>query len=110
MSATPSTGSQASRQSQQDAISYLPLAARLLPWRDLLAQAQGNLRCIEWENIRKDIMIGAICGAGDQKVNTNALFELSRPLSPDEQADYFMSHSWHDNAKAKWDRTVQSKT
>ncbi len=97
----------ASQESQQDAISYRPLAARHLSWEELLETAQGNLRCIEWENITKALMTGAICGAGDKKLDANELFELSRPLGHGEHADYFMSHSWHDDAEAKWDALVR---
>ena len=87
--------SQASLQSQQDAISYRPLAARHLSWEELLEMAHGNLRCIEWENITKALMSGSTCGAADEG--------LSRPVRHGEHIDYFMSHSWHDDAKAKWD-------
>merc|ERR1719440_996309 len=47
-------------------------------------------------------MIGAICDAGNEHQREKTLFELSRPVGQDEQIDYFMSHSWHDNADAKW--------
>ncbi len=52
-------------------------------------------------------MAGNTCGAGGKKPEANELFELSRPLRHDEKADYFMSHSWHDDAEAKWDALVR---
>merc|ERR1712036_43743 len=47
-------------------------------------------------------MTGAICGAGNQSLQENELFQLSRQVLPGERIDYFISHSWHDNAEAKW--------
>ena len=35
------------------------------------------------------------------------VFTLSRPLRPGETIDYFMSHSWHDDADGKWDTLVR---
>merc|ERR1712224_702310 len=30
------------------------------------------------------------------------MYQLSRPVNPNETIDFFMSHSWHDDACTKW--------
>jgi len=49
-------------------------------------------------------MTGAICGADPQ--NVSGLYGLSRPLRHGEVIDFFMSHSWHDNAEQRWEKLV----
>lgn len=62
--------------------------------KELLAIATDNLRCISWDNMSFELMSSSAGGADT--------FNLSRPVKPGEQIDFFMSHSWHDNAERKW--------
>ena len=75
---------QGSRQSSQvqaiETIHYFPLASRTSSCDEILEKAHASLRCIEWEQITKQLMTGAICGAGDQSLQANELFQLSRPI------------------------------
>merc|ERR1712203_1320439 len=73
----------------------------------LLKKARENLRCIEWKNMTKELMQGAICGVEDQSFAANELFKLSRPVRRHERIDYFMSHSWYDDPEAKWEALQQ---
>ena len=82
-------------------VRYFPIAARNMCSAQLLQEARQSLRCIDWVNITKELMTGAICGAVDATLQMNQLFELSRPVRKGERIDYFMSHSWHDDAEAK---------
>jgi len=94
--------SMSGQQGLQDTAHYPPIAARSTSWEHL-EKAHQTLRCIEWQNITKELMTSAICGtAADKESETHQLFEMSRPRQPGERIDYFMSHSWHDDAEAKW--------
>eukprot|EP00929_Paragymnodinium_shiwhaense_P080714 TRINITY_DN4210_c0_g2_i1.p1 TRINITY_DN4210_c0_g2~~TRINITY_DN4210_c0_g2_i1.p1 ORF type:complete len:960 (+),score=74.73 TRINITY_DN4210_c0_g2_i1:75-2954(+) len=73
----------------------LPMAAREMTVEDMLAFARKELRCIDWQNISRELMSGS-------KSDPDAPDTLSRPLRKGEVIDYFMSHSWHDDADAKW--------
>jgi len=83
-------------------IRHFPCASRTLSCDQIIQKARGCLRCIEWQHITKELMTGAICSAGNQRLQANELFQLSRPVVQGECIDYFMSHSWHDDAEAKW--------
>ena len=61
----------------------------------LLAQAQRSLRCIDWQDITLALLTDS---RGSRQT-----FELSRPVDYGEKIDFFMSHSWHDNPKVKFD-------
>ena len=63
-----------------ETIHYFPLASRTSSCDEILEKAHESLRCIEWEQITKQLMTGAICGAGDQSLQANELFQLSRPI------------------------------
>eukprot|EP00929_Paragymnodinium_shiwhaense_P062568 TRINITY_DN31236_c0_g1_i1.p2 TRINITY_DN31236_c0_g1~~TRINITY_DN31236_c0_g1_i1.p2 ORF type:complete len:437 (-),score=36.85 TRINITY_DN31236_c0_g1_i1:468-1778(-) len=80
----------------------LPLAGREMTVEDMLGFAQQELRCIDWCNITRELMTGAICGHDAPDISK--LYDLSRPLRKGEVIDYFMSHSWHDCAESKWAR------
>ena len=77
-------GRRRSRQLSQvqaiETIRYFPLASRTSSCDEILEKAHESLRCIEWEQITKQLMTGAICGAGDQSLQANELFQLSRPI------------------------------
>ena len=59
----------------------------------LLQIAKDNLRCMEGKDLTREIMSGS-SSANDKNVK-----ELSRGVFFPERIDYFMSHSWHDNAE-----------
>eukprot|EP00929_Paragymnodinium_shiwhaense_P062569 TRINITY_DN31236_c0_g1_i10.p1 TRINITY_DN31236_c0_g1~~TRINITY_DN31236_c0_g1_i10.p1 ORF type:complete len:547 (-),score=17.61 TRINITY_DN31236_c0_g1_i10:468-1913(-) len=80
----------------------LPLAGREMTVEDMLSFAHKELHCIDWGNITKELMTGAICGHDAPDISK--LYDLSRPLRKGEVIDYFMSHSWHDCAESKWAR------
>lgn len=71
---------------------------RMVPANELLAMAHQNMRCIDWTSLTLEIMSGAISSS---EVLPN-MYHLSRLVRPGERIDYFMSHSWHDNAELKW--------
>eukprot|EP00622_Pseudochattonella_farcimen_P002489 FR737417.1.p1 GENE.FR737417.1~~FR737417.1.p1 ORF type:complete len:380 (+),score=42.96 FR737417.1:36-1142(+) len=69
------------------------------PSHELLETANSNLRCIEWSNITLDLMMSS---TGSKATN-----ELSRFVKPGEAIDYFLSHSWHDDPIAKYDKLCE---
>ena len=93
---------------------------------ELLKSAWNNLRCIDWENISEQLMSSSTSVAlphseqvskknsanfdadmqptsGDgSKANPLTNYDLSRPVLPGEQIDFFMSHSWHDGKRDTW--------
>ena len=76
-----------------------PLAGRSLPAAELLVMAKSSLRCIDWSNMSFDLMRSStVCGRVDGK----SAFELSRAVTSHEKIDFFLSHSWHDDAMQKW--------
>lgn len=78
---------------------HLPMASRGLDAGELLAEARGNLRCIDWINITLPLMqTSSVAGSvpGDMSI--------SRPLRQDEELDFFLSHSWHDDAVEKFEK------
>jgi len=83
-------------------ILQLPLPSGGLACSDLLQQARTSLRCIDWENITWELISGApICGPASMTAQAS-LFKLSRPVRVDETIDFFISHSWYDDAKRKF--------
>eukprot|EP00929_Paragymnodinium_shiwhaense_P005592 TRINITY_DN10777_c0_g4_i1.p1 TRINITY_DN10777_c0_g4~~TRINITY_DN10777_c0_g4_i1.p1 ORF type:complete len:949 (+),score=75.53 TRINITY_DN10777_c0_g4_i1:117-2963(+) len=90
-----------SRNSSDPGIRHmLPMAAREMTAEDMLALAQRELRCIDWNNISQELMESS-------KGDPDVLHALARRLRPGEVIDYFMSHSWHDGVGAKWDKLKQ---
>ena len=63
-----------------------------LPWPKLLQKAFRNLRCVDWKTQSFEIW----------KSSTGPGFDLSRPVGPKEVIDFFVSHSWSDDAWQKW--------
>lgn len=66
---------------------------------ELLREAISNLRCIAWEDIDRELMSTSSAPTSD---DLNNLFERSRPLRRGEKIDFFMSHSWRDDAEQKF--------
>lgn len=77
---------------------------------ELLQAARSGMRCIEWIRISRSLMSGCIQGSSNQMLDNNDLFNLSRSVQKGEVVDLFMSHSWHDDAKAKWGALVRVVT
>jgi hypothetical protein len=77
---------------------WFPMANRNTPLEELLQTAQTNLRCIAWPDFTEEL----ITSSKSSSRNSVNLFDLSRPLHHNEKIDYFMSHSWHDCAKKKF--------
>lgn len=85
----------------------IPLASRNVPSQELLGMARAHLRCIDWTSITIEIMTGAICGSQSSDLPANSWYALSRPVRPGETVDYFMSHSWHDDAQLKFQKLTE---
>lgn len=83
--------------SRKKRIVKIPMRRRRTSTEDILSLGNESLRCIEWSSITKQLMSASQCGTSG-----SGLYGLSRPLWPDEVIDFFMSHSWHDNAELKW--------
>lgn len=61
--------------------------------------ANTNLRCIDWRNMSFELFNSS---STNGKVDGNQT--LSRHLRSGEKIDFFLSHSWHDDALQKWAR------
>jgi len=82
-----------------DHMHKVSLPARLGDSCRICSIGLANLRCIDWSQISLDLMMGATC-------NSSAIlnhFHLSRPLRPGEKIDFFLSHSWHDDGRVKFE-------
>lgn len=112
----PSWGARASfvgirrsvRGSSAQDVRHLPIAARAAPWQDLVAEAHRSLRCIDWQTLVTPSTVmpsllhsGPVCGGSTVSLQANEYFSKSRLLEGDETIDFFLSHSWHDNADDK---------
>ena len=80
----------------------IPITNRGLSADELMRNAVAELRCIDWANITRELLSSST--GGGSGVAAVDLFTLSRPVAPGEQIDYFMSHSWHDDAETKFDK------
>eukprot|EP00929_Paragymnodinium_shiwhaense_P005590 TRINITY_DN10777_c0_g2_i3.p1 TRINITY_DN10777_c0_g2~~TRINITY_DN10777_c0_g2_i3.p1 ORF type:complete len:954 (+),score=43.96 TRINITY_DN10777_c0_g2_i3:56-2863(+) len=94
--------SKKTRRKRSGQLHTVPMAGRGMSVEEMLALAQKELRCIDWHNITRELMTGAICDHDAADIST--LYELSRPVRPGEMIDYFMSHSWHDGVEVKFAR------
>ena len=65
---------------------------------ELLKRGRESLRCIDFSNMSLELM--------KTNVGSDATFNLSRPVQKGGTIDFFMSHSWHDDADEKW-KTIQ---
>ena len=77
------------------------------PRREYLWEMLLCDRCIDSANITHELMSTnrshpATMVLPDGSIGPcTDLFQLSRPVKPGECIDFFMSHSWHDDAEAK---------
>jgi len=96
---------------------FIPMANQSTPSNELLELARNNLRCIEWKNLTLELMTGAILSGkvaaarsmpgaptptDDADGPIENLYVLSRAVRPNETIDFFLSHSWHDDAELKY--------
>jgi len=66
---------------------------------ELLREAEAHLRCIDWKDISLDLLLHSV---RDVSAKQNNYFR-SRPLAKGEKIDFFISHSWSDDARAKFE-------
>ena len=74
----------------------MPLAGQTSLATDILNVARRNLRCIDWNNITVELMTSSTSTIHDRT--------LPRPVRAGERIDYFMSHSWHDDGRLKFQK------
>mmetsp|Transcript_12848 Transcript_12848/g.28375 ORF Transcript_12848/g.28375 Transcript_12848/m.28375 type:complete len:617 (+) Transcript_12848:39-1889(+) len=81
---------------------WLPLPDDGVSAIELLSRAQLSLRCIDWINISRELMDGALCGPSvELKMDW---YSLSRPVASGKAIDFFISHSWHDSSAIKFEQ------
>lgn len=63
----------------------------------------GKLRCIDYESLKKNNFVLLMTNSPrDVGTNVDDYYECSsRPLKPNEEISYFISHSWTDSGKLK---------
>merc|ERR1712196_233397 len=76
----------------------IPRAEKNLSAEEMLEGAQRALRCIEWSKFSEELMKTSEAKSPDGR----CLFDLSCPVKSGERIDFFISHSWHDDAGQKW--------
>lgn len=82
---------------------WVPMASGNTSGNELLALAKRTLRCVEWSNLTLDLLkSGPICGSSDSALQANLYYNMSRDVREDEEIDFFISHSWSDDADAKY--------
>uniref|UniRef100_A0A7S2FHB6 TIR domain-containing protein n=1 Tax=Octactis speculum TaxID=3111310 RepID=A0A7S2FHB6_9STRA len=57
------------------------------------------IRCVAWEKLTLESMMNYNSKTSDEIDD----YELSRPLGKGKHIDFFISHSWRDNAEVKWE-------
>lgn len=63
--------------------------------------ARQNLRCVDWEDVLPESLLRDT--AKDREKDEDASAK-SRKLRPGEKIDYFLSHSWHDDGRLKYEK------
>mmetsp|Transcript_58387 Transcript_58387/g.126307 ORF Transcript_58387/g.126307 Transcript_58387/m.126307 type:complete len:536 (+) Transcript_58387:52-1659(+) len=81
-----------------DNLRWITLKSAGVTTDDILGLAKDTMRCIDWVCVSDELLKGAICG---NNADVSGFFNLSRKLRPGEQVDFFLSHSWRDNAASK---------
>lgn len=71
---------------------------------ELLEEGRSMLRCMEWKDLTLELLAsGPICGVTDASLARNEFLAKSRPVAPNEQIDFFLSHAWVDDPEAKFE-------
>eukprot|EP00928_Gymnodinium_smaydae_P032951 TRINITY_DN23740_c0_g5_i1.p1 TRINITY_DN23740_c0_g5~~TRINITY_DN23740_c0_g5_i1.p1 ORF type:complete len:690 (-),score=60.36 TRINITY_DN23740_c0_g5_i1:294-2363(-) len=81
---------------------YMQSAARRnVSSEDILSLARATLRCLDWQHFSIDVLRGdRVDRAG---LTSSTFVSHARPLREDEERiDFFISHSWHDDAELKY--------
>ena len=68
--------------------------------RSVMTQAMSDLRCVDWCHLHEDLFTKSV------REGSNNFFDRSRPLQEQEQIDFFISHSWHDNGAEKYEKLL----
>ena len=63
----------------------------------MLDLAVRNFRCIDWNKITLELFTISVRDKSAEK-----LYDLSRPLHPNESVTYFISHAWDDSGEVKF--------
>jgi len=82
---------------------WVPVADRGASASELLSKAKQGLRCIEWSKMTRSLLQSSRGSSVKEDIGNNWM-ELSRPVARRETIDFFISHSWHDDAEAKFDK------
>lgn len=82
-------------------IREVPYCTPDISWTDLMQKAQAELRCVDWSAMTFDFI------ASGPKVGS---FNVSRPVHSRERVDFFITHSWHDEAAAKYEAIHRAAT
>eukprot|EP00928_Gymnodinium_smaydae_P040710 TRINITY_DN27587_c0_g1_i1.p1 TRINITY_DN27587_c0_g1~~TRINITY_DN27587_c0_g1_i1.p1 ORF type:complete len:669 (-),score=31.54 TRINITY_DN27587_c0_g1_i1:210-2216(-) len=87
----------------------LDLLRRNVTSEDILILAKTNLRCLDWRHFTIDVLKGDLV---DRRGITSSTFNsFARPLHDDEERiDFFISHSWYDDAESKYEQLQQIVT
>lgn len=80
----------------------VPYDAGSMDPKSLVEMGRSNLRCMDWPDVTEELIKGKVCGSNNELLASNAYYQLSRPVKPDEVVDFFLSNSWHDDAEVKW--------
>eukprot|EP00928_Gymnodinium_smaydae_P011181 TRINITY_DN14154_c1_g1_i1.p1 TRINITY_DN14154_c1_g1~~TRINITY_DN14154_c1_g1_i1.p1 ORF type:complete len:723 (+),score=64.88 TRINITY_DN14154_c1_g1_i1:27-2195(+) len=78
----------------------LCLMRRNVSSEDILNLARATLRCLDWRHLSIDVLKGDLVDRGG--LTSSTCEALARPLHDgEERIDFFVSHSWHDDAESK---------
>lgn len=101
ISTAEATSNLSIRESVSATRSLVPLAATGMSSQNLVLSMRSTLRCIEWKNISVELLYSQFSGAPGGDITR--LLDLSRLVGTEEHIDYFISHSWHDDAQKKFE-------
>ena len=110
-------GNRGSRVDPREVSTTIHMMARGGSAAVLLRKAALDLRCLDWEKVSLELLTSDRQRLLDIPPDTpdegsyielaTNTFDLSRPPRDGEVIDFFLSHSWHDNAKDKWEKLSQ---
>eukprot|EP00960_Hanusia_phi_P041700 755126-Hanusia_phi.AAC.2 len=89
--------------SRQDPWKWVEMGLVLDPG-ELLSEAKNKLRLVEYKTIMEAKLFfnGSVRDQNQESVN-----HYARPRYPGEEIDFFISHSWHDDAEQKTEKLRQ---
>lgn len=77
-----------------------PLASRNATADDLLSAARSSLKCLDWRDLTPEVLMGNLETTNGLTSTTTRV--TGRPVQEGEPIDFFISHSWQDDADAKF--------